>query len=76
MRNVAFLTKEYGMSFKEIMELPYSIFLSYLKWARIFQLEQTPEGRDALYKESAIHQTEPQLDRLRQLNGYQAKGVD
>lgn len=76
MRNIAFLNKEYGMSHKDIMELPYAVFLSYLKWARIFQLEQTQEGRDALYKESAIHQTEPNLGRLRQLNGYQAKGVD
>lgn len=76
MRNIAFLTKEYGMSFKEIMELPYSIFLSYLKWARLFQLEQTPEGRDALYKESAIHQTEPDLVQLRGLSGYKAKTMD
>lgn len=73
---MAFLTKEYGMSYKEIMGLPYAVFLSYLKWARIFQLEQTQEGRDALYKESTIHQIEPDLGRLRQLNGYQAKGVD
>ena len=76
MRNIAFLTKEYGMTYFEIMELPYAIFLSYLKWARIFQLEQTQEGRDALYKESAIHQTEPDLGRLRQLNGYQMKAME
>ena len=70
MRNVAFLTKEYGMGYYEIMQLPYSIFLSYLKWARIFQLEQTEEGRNALYKEDAIYKKEPQLNRLRQLQGY------
>lgn len=73
---MAFLTKEYGMSYKEIMGLPYAVFLSYLKWARIFQLEQTQEGRNALYKESAIHQTEPQLDRLRQLNGYETRAIE
>ena len=58
------------MSFKDVMELPYAMFLSYLKWARIFQIEQTQEGRDALYKESAIHQTEPDLGKLRNLTGY------
>ncbi|WP_313757190.1 hypothetical protein [Tissierella sp.] len=76
MRNIAFLTKEYGMSYKEIMELPYAVFLSYLKWARIFQLEQTQEGRDALYKESAIHQTEPDFGKLRQLNGYETRAIE
>ncbi len=66
MRNIAFLTKEYGMSYFEILKLPYAVFLSYLKWARVFQLEQIPEGRDALYKESAIHQTEPEWNKVRQ----------
>lgn len=66
MRNVAFLTKEFGMSYREIMDLPYAIFLSYLKWAMVFQLEQTEEGRDLLYKESTIHQTEPDWNRVRQ----------
>lgn len=64
------------MGYSEIMSLPYAIFLSLLKWERIFQLEETQEGRGALYKTSTIHQTEPDLGRLRQLNGYQAKGVD
>jgi len=67
MRNIAFLTKEYGMGHKEIRELPYAIFLSYLKWARIFALEQTEEGRSALYKTKAIDKTEPDLARFRQL---------
>lgn len=74
MRNIAFLTKEFGMTYFEVMHLPYAIFLSYLKWARVFQLEQTEEGRDALYKTSAIHQTEPDLGRLRQLDGYEVRG--
>ena len=61
------------MSYKEIRELPYAMFLSYLKWARVFQLEQTEEGRDALYKESTIYKTEPDLGRLRNLSGYKAQ---
>ncbi len=66
MRNIAFLTKYYHMDFNTIMELPYAIFLSYLKWARIMEIEQTEEGRDALYKESAIYQTEPDWNKVRQ----------
>ncbi len=66
MRNVAFLTKEYGMSYQDIITLPYAVFLSYLKWARIFQIEQTEEGRDALYKNRVIDQTEPDWAKVRQ----------
>ena len=76
MRNVAFIMKEYRMGYFEVMRLPYSIFLSLLKWGQIFILEQTQEGRDILYEESTIHQTEPDLGKLRQLSGYQTKGVD
>lgn len=66
MRNIAFVTKEFGMGYQEIMDLPYAVFLSYLKWGRVFILEQTEKGRDLLYKESAIHQTEPDWSRVRQ----------
>lgn len=76
MRNIAFIMKEYSVGYFEVMKLPYAIFLSLLKWGQVFIIEQTPEGRDALYKESAIFQTEPDLGRLRQLDGYQAKEVD
>jgi len=54
------------MSYFEILGLPYAIFLSYLKWARIIELEKTEEGREALYKESAIYQTEPDWNKVRQ----------
>lgn len=64
------------MGYQEIMELPITVYGAYLKWGQVFILEQTEEGRDALYKTSAIHQTEPEFDRLRQLDGYQVKGVD
>ncbi len=73
MRNITFISKYYHMGFNTVMELPYAVFLSYLKWARIFEMEKTPEGRDMLYKESTIYQTEPDLNRLRNLDGYKAK---
>ena len=65
MRNIAYLTKEFGMSFKEIMELPYSVFLSYLKYMQLFQLEQTEEGRKALQESEIINHTEPDWNKVR-----------
>ncbi|WP_195837954.1 hypothetical protein [Tissierella pigra] len=76
MRQIVYISTKTSMGFNEILQLPYAIFLGYLKQLWVLQMEETQEGRDALYKESAIHQTEPDLGRLRQLNGYQAKGVD
>lgn len=66
MRNISYISKSYGWTYQEVLDTPYIVFLSYLKWTYIFQLEQTEEGREALYKTSAIHQTEPDLSRIRQ----------
>lgn len=52
------------------MDTPYIVFLSYLKWARMFQIEQTEEGREILYKENAINKTEPDLTKIRGMQGY------
>lgn len=77
MQNIAYMVKYYHISFDELMDLSYSIFLSLMKWARIQQIEQTEEGRDALYKTSIIYQTEPDVGRLRNLTGYKkVEGVD
>lgn len=65
-----FISKEIGMSYFEVMKLPYAIFLSYLKQLRIFQIEQTPEGRKALYKEGTLYQTEPNWDKIRSSKNY------
>ncbi len=70
MRNIVFVSKEIGMSFNEVMELPYAVFRSYLKHLRIFQIEQTPEGRKALYKEGTLYQTEPNWDKIRSSKSY------
>lgn len=43
---------------------------------RVFQLEQTEEGRDALYKESAVHITEPDFGKVRSLSGYKTEARD
>lgn len=66
MRNITYITKEYGMGFNEIMNLPYIVFLSYLKQARVTQLESSEEGRRALKQGEMVSKTEPDLARVRQ----------
>ncbi|MGF7057184.1 hypothetical protein [Brassicibacter mesophilus] len=70
MRNVVFISKEIGIGYREVIEMPYAIFLSFLKHLRIMQLEQTPEGRKVLYKEGTLYQTEPEWDKLRSSKDY------
>lgn len=66
MRNISYISKEYGWTYQEVLDTPYIVFLSYLKWTYIMQLEQTEKGREELYKEDIVHQTEPDLKRIRQ----------
>lgn len=78
MRNIAFVSKYYQIGFNEIMEMPYAVFLSYLKWARIFILEQTEEGQKELRKmeiqsPNNNKNTEPDLGTIRQMTGYKPK---
>ena len=55
MRNISFICKEYGWTYQEVMDMPYIVFLSFLKWTRIFQVEQTEKGRELLYKEDTTY---------------------
>ncbi|TCT16406.1 hypothetical protein EDC18_102425 [Natranaerovirga pectinivora] len=70
MKNIVFVSKEIGIPFNEIMEMPYAVFLSYLKHLRIFQLEQTEDGRKALQQAELNQQTEPDWNRIRSEKGY------
>lgn len=70
MRNIIFISKEIGMSYNEVIKLPYAVFLSYLKHLRVMQIEQTEEGRQALYKEGNLYKTEPNFNKIRNLDGY------
>lgn len=73
MSNITYLTKKTKMGYMEIINLPYSIFLSYLKYNRIFDLQQTEEGRKYLEQVERSKQTEPDIDSLRNLTGYKRK---
>lgn len=75
MRNIVFITKQTGMTYQEIMELPYAVFLAYLKHLRIFELEQTEEGRKLLMQTNVLNATEPDWARIRSQKVYkQVKG--
>lgn len=56
------------MEYKDIINLPYAIFLGYLKYAKVFELEKTEEGQKQLDMASFIYETEPEMDKLRTLN--------
>ena len=66
MRNITYLSKEFYMGFDEIMNLPYAVFLSYLKYMQLFKLESTEEGRKALKDAEMINKTDADLTRFRQ----------
>lgn len=70
MENIAFLIHESHMSFNEVMELPYAVFLSLLKHFQMFELMKTEEGREMLKNNKILSQTEPDWDRIRSLPGY------
>lgn len=73
MRNIAYLIKTSGMSFKEIMDLPYSVFLSLLKHFRLIEIEQTEEGRKMLAKGKMLDQTEPDWNKIRKIKDYKVQ---
>lgn len=72
MEKIAYLNMKTRMSHAEIMNLPYAIFLSYLKHYQIFDLMSTEKGRDYLEKVERIQQTEPDFNKLRNVSGYKA----
>ena len=65
--------KESGMSYYDILDLPYKVFFSLLKQYRMFAYEQTEEGRKALAKQEMLNRTEPDWSRLSKLNVYKKR---
>jgi hypothetical protein len=74
MEKIAYLNMKTRMSHAEIMNLPYAIFLSYLKHYQMFDLMSTEEGRKYLEQVERIKQTEPDFAKLRQVSGYKKAG--
>ncbi|AMV11524.1 hypothetical protein GT3570_11380 [Geobacillus thermoleovorans] len=74
MEKIAYLNMKTRMSHAEIMNLPYAIFLSYLKHYQMFDLMSTPEGREYLEKVERLKQTSPDFAKLRKVSGYKKAG--
>jgi hypothetical protein len=67
MGQIAFLIKESGMGFNEVIELPYSIFLSLLKHFQLNYLRKDPNYVQAMERDKILKVVEPQWDRLEPL---------
>jgi hypothetical protein len=71
----AWLTKKTYLNHFQLLELPHSVYLAYIKHHHIDDLEQTPEGRE--YLDKARRYMNPRkhadLSVIRELGGYQSK---
>ncbi|PLS04019.1 hypothetical protein [Neobacillus cucumis] len=74
MPNIAYLQRKTKMSFKEIMGLPYTVYLSLLRENQIMDLKQTEEGRDYLAKVERLKVTTPDFGKLSNLSGFKKAG--
>lgn len=74
MEKFAYLNMKTGMSHNELMNLPYKVFLSYLKHYQIFDLMSTEEGQKYLEQVERAKKTEPDFAKLRQVTGYKKAG--
>lgn len=73
MENVAYLNRKTHMSHMEIMNLPYGLFLSYLKHNKVMDLQETEAGREYLAKCERLKVTTPDFAKLKQATGYKTK---
>lgn len=73
MPNIVYLTKKTGMGFNEIMKLPYTVFLSYIRENYILDMMETEEGRKHLEQIKRLNVTAPDLNKIRQLDSFKQK---
>lgn len=67
MKSIAFIIKESSMGFNEVMNLPYTIFLSLLKQFQMLYLLKDQDYVDAMKNEKLLSTTEPDWSRLEPL---------
>lgn len=73
MANIAYLIKESGMGFNEVLDLPHVVFLSLIKQFRIMAIASTEEGRKALMQAEMLNKKDPDWSRLSKLNVYKKR---
>ncbi|MEH7416062.1 hypothetical protein V7266_12335 [Neobacillus drentensis] len=69
-----YLVRKANMTYKDILELPHSLYLATLKHNYIFDMEQTEEGREYLDKarKFANPRKHADLSAIRSFGGYNA----
>lgn len=67
MRNIVYISREFGFTFDEIMNMPFNIFLSYVRWAYQLKLEENPAFVEKLQEMEVLKQEEPEYDKLMNL---------
>jgi hypothetical protein len=67
MQNIAFVMKEGNMGYFEVLDLPYSIFLSLLKHFQMFELMKDEDYRKQLRMQNILKKTEPDWEEVRKL---------
>ena len=73
MSNFAYLGRKTGLNHYQLLKLPYTIYLLYLKHHQILDLQETQEGRDYLNKLTRITNKDVDLTSLRRLGGYKTQ---
>lgn len=61
------------MTYNEVLELPYYNFFALLKQFVMFNLMQNEEYAKELKRYEKLKNTEPELNKLRKLQGYKAR---
>lgn len=78
MENIAYIMKNSGHTYYDIMKMPYAVVLSMVKHFRLQELLQIPEWREEYYKQKYINglkegkikkQTKCDINALRAFGG-------
>ncbi|WP_337019945.1 hypothetical protein [Oceanobacillus massiliensis] len=69
------MSQKMSISPDNVWKLPHSHYLAYMRWNRIFDLQQSEEGREVLkwFDKVQNPRTKADYGSIRKFGGYQAK---
>ncbi|MEI5909452.1 hypothetical protein WAK64_20700 [Bacillus spongiae] len=74
MTGISYMMISSGMSYFEVMKLPYAVYLSLSIQFQTRDALKTQQGQEMYKKADLLEQKTPDLDRLRSQNGYVGGG--
>lgn len=74
MDSITYLTRQTKMGYNQIINLPYPIFLKYLRDCQIENISSTEEGRKIIRRSQELTVKTPDFAKLRQAGGYKTTG--